>query len=75
MLYEIWSEGFRVSGETGSKAYKLGEQEANSFIEACDLFVKSNPQYKGCYKKVKGVPYYWGCRWYDNEADARRSFG
>lgn len=75
MLYEIWSEGFRVSGETGSKAYKIGEQKANSFEEACDLFVKRNPQYKDCYEKRNGVPAYWGCRWFDNEADARKAFG
>lgn len=75
MLYEIWSEGFRVSGETGAKAEKIGEQEANSFEEACDLFVKRNPQYKSCYEKRNGVPAYWGCRWFNNEADARKSFG
>lgn len=75
MLYEIWTEGFRVSGETEGKAYKIGEERADSFEEACDLFVKHNPRYQDCYKKVNGIPSYWACRWFDNEADARKSFG
>ena len=75
MLYEIWTEGFRVSGETGGTAFKVGEQRADSFEEACDLFVKYNPRYQDSYKKVNGIPSYWACRWFDNEADARKSFG
>ena len=73
--FEIWSEGFAISGERGT-AYQIGVQEADSFEEACDLFVKRNPKYKELYSRnLFSRPSYWGCRWFDNEQDARKSFG
>lgn len=74
-LFEIWIEGYVVP-ECHAKAEMLGTQEAETFIQACDLFVENHPKYKGSYRKGKdGNPIYWGCRLFDNEIDARKAFG
>jgi hypothetical protein len=36
MRYEVWSEGYRQPGESG-KAWKMGETDAATFVEACDI--------------------------------------
>lgn len=67
MGYEIWSEGYVVTGQSAGARYH-GSQEASSFKEACDIFFKGDNYYdpKDCT--------YWGCRISDNESDARKSF-
>jgi len=67
--YEIWSEGFISTGQV-SNATWCGTVTAESFQAACDEKFKDH---KNFYKKEKLT--YWGCRLFDNEADARRSFG
>jgi len=71
--FEIWMEGFLVSGMEGvpQKATKLGTIEAETFDEACDLlcFRDEVSSYDSTSKKV------WGCKLYDNELDARKLFG
>lgn len=49
-------------------AKMLAEVEAETFREACDK-VCSDPNYNAEHLTV------WGCRLFDNEADARKSFG
>jgi hypothetical protein len=68
MKYQIWSEGYQATGES-SGAYKHGELEANNFKEACDNFFNDDKYYNS--DKLT----YWGCRLFDNEVDARKSFG
>jgi hypothetical protein len=50
-----------------------GEYEAESFPEAVRQAVAKQGMdpHLVSYKNLT----YWGCRFYDNEADARRSFG
>jgi hypothetical protein len=73
MLYEIWSEGYRFSGEEGGGAICWGKIEANSFKEACDKLAEKNRCFRECYRPEQMT--YWSCRLFDNEADARKSFG
>ena len=68
MLYEIWSEGYVCTGNR-STAYFHGKQEAESFNEACDNFFKTDKYYN------PNTMTYWGCHLYDNEGQARRTFG
>ena len=68
MRYEIWSEGYAATGERG-EAIKIGEAEAESFQEACNTLLREN----GLYDSARLT--YWGCRLFDNEADARKLFG
>jgi len=66
--YEIWSEGFCVTGQQ-SKARLVATVNADSFQQACDKFYKNNEYYKS--KNLS----YWGCGLFDNEVDARKGFG
>jgi hypothetical protein len=72
MLHEVWREGFRATGSEGT-AVKIGEVEAESFAEACDKLcsLASWQIWGGTYDRGT----VWGCRLFNNEADARRSFG
>jgi len=71
-IYHIWSEGFRATGEYGFANY-FGSEKATSFQEACDLYALKNPEFATYYNADQLT--YWGCRLFDNEADARKSFG
>jgi hypothetical protein len=89
-VWEIWSEGFRATEEHAT-AQKLGEAEGETFKDACDAYVRANSWartagYKRDYKPSDMMPGYehlaadhpptiWGCNLFDNEADARKSFG
>lgn len=71
MKFPIWIEGFQATGESG-KAQQIGTIEAKSFQEACDKLGRT-PTWREHYDpKARAM---WGCRMFDNEADARRSFG
>lgn len=75
--YEIWIEGFNATGESAT-AKKLGEFEGESFIDACNrnkekLGLDLNDD--DTMRLFDGRPCIWACRLFDNETDARKSFG
>ncbi|WP_312970869.1 hypothetical protein [Acinetobacter gerneri] len=73
MKFHVWLEGYSIQGSQGEAKY-LGECEANSFSDA----VKMACQMKEMdlkYLHLDGQPEYWGCRFFDNEDDARKFFG
>jgi len=70
--YEIWSEGFSATGEYGP-AQLMGSSEGNSFEDACRRLAEKESGFDEYYNPERNT--YWGCRLFDNEADARRSFG
>lgn len=74
--YEIWSEGYKATGDSCG-ATKLGSAEGKDFADACKNFYQGLPPgQKRWYHLVEGVPKtFYGCRLFDNEADARQSFG
>lgn len=68
--YQVWIEGFHCSGEGEyAKAHLVGEIEASSFQEACDILHSKCSTYDS--KTLSD----WGCRLFDNEKDAREIFG
>ena len=71
--FEVWSEGYIVNGgRDGAKLWDI--VEAESFEKACDIiFIPLDVKYPGYYKKDPLS--FWGCQLFDNEVDARRSFG
>ena len=71
-IYSIWSEGFQATGESGT-ATLLGTKVADTFREACDLLAEEDASFKSYYNPQSMT--YWGCRLFDNEMAARRSFG
>ncbi|MBQ1668392.1 MAG: hypothetical protein II063_10510 [Prevotella sp.] len=84
MKYTVWVEGYVATGER-STAHCLGTIEADNFIEAAKKLWRENylPAYEGDphtaddYFSInkKGIPCIWGRRCFDNEVDARKSFG
>jgi hypothetical protein len=56
---------------TGNEAtaHKIGEIEAENFFEACAKLNQGDSNFDSVRLTV------WGCRLFDNEAEARKSFG
>lgn len=69
-LFEVWMEGYRATGDE-QPAQLLGECLASSFDEAVGMVTegRDDVRYTG------GAWVIYGCRLFDNETDARRSFG
>ena len=70
--FEIWSEGYSVTGNY-SGAHFHGTVEAENFDEAVMRKFEKNETFH--YDTVNHKHTLWGCRIFDNETDARRSFG
>ena len=75
--HNIWMEGYLTNGmdNTPSRAICLGSIKAKTFEEACNIMCspRSWQNANGNYNKENKTV--WGCRLFDNEAEARRSFG
>lgn len=67
-MHEVWMEGYRATGEH-AVAEKLGEAEAPTFADACDIVCAKRSDYDWKRGTV------WGCCLFNNEADARAVFG
>lgn len=78
MQYHLWMEGYSITGNE-SKATYLGTFTATSFVEACKKWHESLPEEsrKNYLLSISanGTVTYWSCRIFDNELDARKSFG
>jgi hypothetical protein len=66
--YSVWSEGFAATGESGT-AVCHGTVAADNFKEACKKIFKKDPYFN------ENSLSYWGCGLFDNEANARKTFG
>lgn len=69
--YHIWSEGYRATGGQLGASYH-GCYEGDTFEEACKQWALSSSE-PNLFDPKKLT--YWGCRLFDNEIDARKSFG
>lgn len=72
--WEIWEEGFRITGESGTARF-LGIVLAPTFADACAELYKHRAKGSPGAAFDPNNPKVWGCSWYDNEADARKAFG
>lgn len=85
--YEIWIEGYAATGERSNASF-IGKAIGDSFHEACENFRYpkdiTRPSdgniivHKGEPLKLdhsRSYPSIWACQLFDNEADARASFG
>ena len=74
-VFEVWSEGYVITGGEGKAMF-------HGWIRG-KTFEKAMGRYKRVYhgdveeRGEEGNKYFvtWGCRYFDNEADARQSFG
>jgi hypothetical protein len=71
---QLWSEGYSATGGE-AKAIFHGEFEAVDLRDAVRQFKDTliDERDKKCVH-VDSLDF-WGCRFFDNEADARKSFG
>lgn len=69
--YEIWVEGFAVTGQSAT-ASLLSKEKGKNWVDAVSRYMEKNPQ--RIRIDERGFTD-WGCRLFDNEADARKSFG
>lgn len=73
-LWRVWSEGYSATVDH-APAQLMGEVFADDFLAGCRIMASAG-KWGSLYREDKeGRAYYWGCRLFDNEADARRSFG
>jgi hypothetical protein len=69
--FQIWREGYESTGEHGTATY-FGTWLAESFDQA----VKYANELRNLGAEKTGNHWIvWGCRLFDNEKDARLSFG
>ena len=71
--FNLWIEGYACTGNSSTASF-LGTYEADNFENACDKWADTIKE-KEYYQRNGSIASYWGCRIYDNEADARKSFG
>jgi hypothetical protein len=79
MTFQIWTEGWRSSDGSATASFE-GEFEGESFDEAVENYLKDREKFRWkdirqLYYKRDGYHSVWGCRLFDNEADARKGFG
>lgn len=73
--FSIWSEGYIASGQQG-RAMFHGLFEADSFLDAVTYWRNTlDPGSRDLVDLKSDPPAFWGCRLFDNEQDARRSYG
>ena len=87
--YEIWIEGFAATGQSATASRLLREDESDSKWEAVSFksaCVKALNELKWQilhqgYQGLGSSYYdskensYWGCRFFETEEEARKSFG
>lgn len=77
--YEIWNEGYTATGESGGAQQLTRENgdnlfEGETFKEACkNALIELDWDMDRYYDEERNT--FWACRFFDNETDARKSFG
>lgn len=70
--YEVWMEGYAATGESAGAEY-YGSHEADNFQQACQKAMEEKGMNDDYYDAKNNT--YWACRFFDNEVDARKTFG
>ncbi len=75
-IFEVWSEGHSITGDRARASF-LGSAPGKDFREAVAavLSLPENRGLRSSYDPSSEPPRIWGCRLFDNEAQARASFG
>lgn len=84
--FEIWAEGYAATGEHQT-ATKIGEGFGETFDDAVKDYISKTPNHgieettrrmyvsEEAYQNRRSKWHVWACSLFDNEADARKSFG
>lgn len=72
--FEVWTEGYSVTGNS-SPAILHGTFKGKTFKDAVIAYKASvkDIHSKNCIDVERMS--FWGCRFFDNESDARKNFG
>lgn len=72
--WEVWTEGYRATGEEQGAVFH-GIYRGETFQDALVAFRASleDSRTEKLVNLAKGT--FWGCRFFDNETEARESFG
>lgn len=71
--FEIWMSGFAVTGQSQGASF-IGISKGKTFKKACEDYKDADGE-KLKLDNYPGRPSIWACELYDNEKDARKSFG
>lgn len=70
----LWMEGFAATGESGTAQY-IGTYNAKDLDDAVKQYMEVRPNSVHWDRFGRGRHAIWACEIFDNEADARKSFG
>ena len=72
--YEVWTEGYVVTGGSSGAVFH-GAWKGVDFKDAVKNYAESveDPYARSTIDLDRMT--FWGCKFFDNEADARKSFG
>jgi len=68
----VWMEGYWATGCRASTLF-CGTFKANNLREACQKWVDQEEGREEYYDAKNNT--YWGCRFFDNETEARKIYG
>lgn len=73
--FEVWTEGYSATGESGTAIFH-GKFEAETFKNAVYKYIETlDEKDKSYFKDNEYGLRYWGCKFFDNEKDARKNYG
>lgn len=72
-IWPLWVEGYAATGESAPAKY-LGAFEGETFQDAIQSYKDSLDADTRKYVDVERGTF-WGCRFFNREEDARKSFG
>ncbi len=71
--WSLWTEGYIVTGQS-SRAQYHGEFTAETLLDAVQAFKTTLTTSDAALIDLQRLTW-WGCKFFDNETDARKSFG
>ena len=72
---QVWREGYSAQSNSDTAILVAIVRSAITFEEAIQYLKKNTENGSGIYEWKDGTHVIWGCRLFDNEQDARKSFG
>ena len=70
--FPVWMEGYRATGQH-AKAEYLGMFDAPTFKEACKMSIQDSLNWEDLYDEENNT--FWAMKFFDNEEEARKTFG
>lgn len=73
--FEIWTEGYGATGEHGNARFH-GKFKGQTFKDAVYNYINTlSSEEQKLFKDNEYGLRLWGCKFFDNEIDARKNYG